>query len=276
VRVHAIKTGTVMVRARQRRGVGAGTVRRLRTMVDREWTEPLPIYAWLIEHPEGLIAVDTGETARVTEPGWFPRWHPYFKLALRFELAPEQEIGPQIEALGLSATDVRWVVLTHLHTDHAGGIAHFPQSEIVISRTEWDDASGFKGQLNGYLPQHRPAWLAPRLLDFGGEPFGPFPHSVPLTEASDVRILATPGHTHGHLSVVLEDGADTVFFAGDTSYDQQLMLDGALDGVAPDERAARTTLERIQALARERPLVYLPTHDPDAGRRLAERVPVSP
>jgi N-acyl homoserine lactone hydrolase len=269
VKVHAIKTGTVAVRTRQRRGVGSGTARRLRTMVDREWSEPLPIYTWLIEHPEGLVVVDTGETARVMQPGWFPRWHPYFKLAVRFDVEPEQEIGPQLQALGHDPADVRWVVLTHLHTDHAGGIPHFPQSEIVITRTEWDDASGFKGKLNGYLPQHRPDWLAPRLID-------PDENGLPLTEAGDLRIVATPGHTNGHVSVVLADGDSTIFFAGDTSYDQQLMLDGAVDGVCPDEEAARATLERIRALAAERPLVYLPTHDPDAARRLAEREPVRP
>ena len=45
--------------------------------MDRNWTDPMPIYAWLIEHPEGLIVVDTGESARVNEPGYPPRWHPY-------------------------------------------------------------------------------------------------------------------------------------------------------------------------------------------------------
>jgi N-acyl homoserine lactone hydrolase len=49
----------------------SGKTRLLRTMLDRNWTEPLPIFAWLIEHPEGLIVVDTGETSRVAEPGYW-------------------------------------------------------------------------------------------------------------------------------------------------------------------------------------------------------------
>ena len=52
----------------------------LNTLLDREWTEPLPIYAFAIEHPEGVIVVDTGETARVAEPGYFPRWQPVLPL----------------------------------------------------------------------------------------------------------------------------------------------------------------------------------------------------
>ncbi len=69
MRIHAIQIGTVAVKTRQRAGVGHGLRRRIFTLTDAAWTEPLPIYAWLIEHPEGLIVVDTGETARATEPG---------------------------------------------------------------------------------------------------------------------------------------------------------------------------------------------------------------
>ena len=46
----------------------------MRTLADKRWTAPLPILAWAIEHPEGLIVVDAGETARATEPGYFPVW----------------------------------------------------------------------------------------------------------------------------------------------------------------------------------------------------------
>ncbi len=62
MKIHAIQTGVVRVRARQREGVGTGTRRRLNTMLDREWTDWLPIYAFAIEHPDGVIVVDTGET----------------------------------------------------------------------------------------------------------------------------------------------------------------------------------------------------------------------
>lgn len=67
MKVHAIQTGTVAVRPRQQRGEGRGAARLARVLMDRSWTDPLPIYAWLIEHPEGLIVVDTGETARVND-----------------------------------------------------------------------------------------------------------------------------------------------------------------------------------------------------------------
>jgi N-acyl homoserine lactone hydrolase len=109
MRIHAIQTGTVAIRERQRAGMGPGPVRALLTLADRRWTEPLPILAWLVEHPDGLIVVDTGETARATEPGYFPGWNPYFRFGARMQLEPGHEIGPQVEALGFSPpTCARW------------------------------------------------------------------------------------------------------------------------------------------------------------------------
>jgi glyoxylase-like metal-dependent hydrolase (beta-lactamase superfamily II) len=271
IRIHAIQTGTVAIKELQRNGEGRAKRSFPRVFADRRWTEPLPILAWVIEHPEGLIVVDTGETARVSEPGYFTRWQPYFRLAVREWIEPEEEIGPQIRRLGLSPDDVRWVVLSHFHTDHAGGLSHFPASEIVCSRIDFEFSQGLLGQARGMLPQRWPVWFSPTLIEPADRPFGPFPQSTALTAAGDVHLLPTPGHTPGHLSVALEDG-DTVFlFAADASYTEQLMLDGVADGVSPDPAAARATLGRIQQLVAERPTVYLPSHDPEAVRRLVER-----
>jgi glyoxylase-like metal-dependent hydrolase (beta-lactamase superfamily II) len=275
VRVHAIQTGTVSIKELQRDGGGRNRRSLPRVFMDRRWTEPLPILAWLIEHPEGLIVVDTGETARVAESGYFPRWHPYFRLGLREWVAPEQEIGPQLRALGFSPGDVRWVVLTHFHTDHAGGLAHFAANEVVSSRIDYRFSRGLLGKARGFLPQHWPQGFAPTLTDFPDAPFGPFPASTTLTAAGDVHLVATPGHTPGHLSVAVDDGETVLFLAGDTSYTEQLMLAGTPDGASPDPGRARQTLARIRQLTAQRPTVYLPTHDPEATTRL-ERGQVTP
>jgi glyoxylase-like metal-dependent hydrolase (beta-lactamase superfamily II) len=268
MRIHALQTGTVLVRERQRRGVGPEPVRRLRTVIDRRWTEALPIYAWLIEHPEGTIVVDTGEIARASEPGYFPRWHPYFRLAVRTQVRPEEELGPRLREHGVEPGDVRWVVLTHLHTDHAGGLGHVAGAEVVVSAEELSLGRGLMGQVRGYLPHRWPDGTRWSPLDFSRRPYGPFPASRPLTAAGDVHLVATPGHTPGHLSVVVEDGARRVILAGDVSYTEQLMLDGAVDGVAPNAKVAAETLARMRELVADGPAAYLPSHDPDSAARL--------
>jgi glyoxylase-like metal-dependent hydrolase (beta-lactamase superfamily II) len=268
MKIHAIQTGTVAVKTKQREGQGAGFRRFLNTLADKEWTDPLPIYTWVIEHPEGIIVVDTGETALAAKPGYFPSWHPYFKLGVREWVQPEQEIGPQLRQLGISSRDIRWVVMTHLHTDHAGGLSHFPDSEIIVSQTEYEIAKGLAGRLRGYPNQHWPDWFSPRLVTFMPTAFGPFPQSLSLTRAGDVNLVPTPGHTPGHLSVIIEDIDQTYFFAGDTSYTEQIMLQQKVDGVAPDEVTAQETLRRVMQYVHQENAVYLPSHDPESGMRL--------
>jgi glyoxylase-like metal-dependent hydrolase (beta-lactamase superfamily II) len=271
MKIHAIQTGTVAIKPRQVEGVGHGTRRQLNMFLDRDWTEPMPIYAFAIEHPEGVIVVDTGETARVKEPGYLPRWHPFYRFGLREWIAPEQEIGPQLQRLGIEPGDVRRVVMTHLHVDHAGGLHNFPNSEILVSRAELELASGWRGRMRGYLNNHFPAWLDPTVVELPTTAYGPFPRSMRLTEAGDVTIVGLEGHTPGHMGVVVEEDDQVVLLAGDSSYNEELMLRGAVDGISPDEAAARLTHERIRALAAAKPTVYLVAHDPQTGERLAQR-----
>lgn len=275
VTIHTIRTGSVRIRANQVRGKGHGPFRLLRTVTGIAWSDWLPIFAWVIEHPEGLIVVDTGETARVSESGYFPAWHPFFRRGLEARVTSADEIGPQLEDRGLDPRQARWVVLTHLHTDHAGGLHHFPNSEILIDPREYTAASGMGGRLRGYLPNRWPAWLCPTFIDFAPVPVGPFEQSMPLTAGGDIVIVPTPGHTVGHVSVVVRTDEVTYFLAGDTSYTEALMLEGHVDGVAPDEDTARDTLRRLRRLAELERLVYLPAHDPASANRLLARRPVT-
>jgi glyoxylase-like metal-dependent hydrolase (beta-lactamase superfamily II) len=274
--IHAIQTGTVALTTAWREGVGHGRRRLLHAITEREWTEPLPIYAFAIEHPDGVIVVDTGEDARASHPGYFAGWHPGLR-AFREQVEPEQEIGPQLERLGIRPADVRWVVLTHLHTDHAGGLHPFPENEILVTRAELEYASGLSGRLRGYVAnKHWPAWFRPTLLELEPEPYGPFSQSLRLTEAGDVTLVPPPGHTPGQMGVLVDNSDHTVFLAGDSSYTEELMLRGKADGVGVDEEAERRTHERIRTFAMATPTVYLVAHDPETGVRLAERRLVHP
>lgn len=183
--------------------------------------EALPVNLFVIRHPAGICLFDTGQTAAAAEPGYFPAWYPFFKLA-RFELDPEEEAGPQLAAAGIASADVRWVVLSHLHTDHAGGVGAFRSGEVLVSREEWARAQGMMGRLRGYLPQHWPEGLLPTLIEFEGGPIGPFDSSYDV--CGDGRVIAVPtgGHTPGHLALLVYSDDSNCFLGGDLaeSYDQ--------------------------------------------------------
>jgi N-acyl homoserine lactone hydrolase len=270
MKLHAIQTGFVRIKTAQVEGRGHGLSRRFAIFTDENWTDWLPTYAWVIDHPEGVIVVDTGQGAHLLESG--KSLHPYVRWEVAFRIDREQEIGPRLRALGIGPRDVKRVVLTHLHMDHDGGLAHFPDSEILVAAGELQTAKGYLGRLRGYLPHRWPSWFDPKPLDLAAEPFGPFTASRRLTQAGDVIAVATPGHTADHISIVVQDGDINYFLAGDTSYNEALMLEGKLDGVSADEQVTMATLDAIRRFALSRPTVYLPTHDPGCADRLANRL----
>lgn len=275
INIHAIETGKVKITENWRIGRGDGITRLKNTLFDSEFTEWLPIFVWVIEHPEGLIVIDTGIPADANQRIWFPPFMPLVQRAAKFKMTPEQEVGPQLRRLGFSADDVRWVVLTHLHQDHDGGLHHFPNAEIIVSRKEWAAAAGFKGRMNGYLNQRWPDWFQPQLIDFDQTPFGSFPSHRTLTKSGDVHLVPTPGHSPGHLSVILVEGDLSFVFAGDASYTENLLIAGKTDGVGPDPQAQQDSHMQILAYAEQNPTIYLPSHDPGSKERLVNRTPIN-
>ena len=132
-------------------------------------------------------------------------------------------------------------------------------------------ARGLAGRMRGYLPHRWPAWFDPVPLHLG-------PKVWPLCAkpaADGSRRCRRGCHAGSHRSIIFrsspQDGDTAYFLAGDTWYDERLMLAGKLDGVSADEQVCTATLDAIRRFTQSRPTVYLPTHDPQAAGRLAKR-----
>jgi glyoxylase-like metal-dependent hydrolase (beta-lactamase superfamily II) len=248
--VRALTTGRVRPKQAER-GV--------RRYLDRAWSDTtLPVNVFVVEHPDGLCVFDAGQTARAAEPGYFPAWYPFFRLA-RFELRPEDEAAPQLRALGWEPEDVRWVVLSHLHTDHVGGLAPFAGADVVVARREWERASGLGGRLRGYLPQHWPEGLTPRLIELDGPPLGPFPATYDIAGDGSLLLVPTPGHTPSHVGMVVQDESRTYLLAGDLAHTR-----AGIRAAAP-QVAAWCEAERVTVLT---------AHDDEASS-LLDRQPAA-
>ena len=266
VEIHPLQTGRLRMKVAQQEPGAAGLAR---VLFSRTWTPWLPILAWAIVHPEGVFVVDTGETAQATRKGYYPRWHPYYRTSLQLDLRPEDEIGPQLRRLSVDpAEDVRAVLLTHFHTDHVGGLGHFPSIRTLAAAESVRATQGLRGRLNGYLPHRLPAGFEPEPLSFGDGPLGPFARSQALTTDGVVRVVPTLGHAPGHVSVVVRAGGLSYFLAGDTSYTQTKLLKREADAVTSTPERMREAQRLVLDFAKQEPLVYLPSHDPHSVERL--------
>ncbi|PWN06201.1 N-acyl homoserine lactonase family protein [Rhodohalobacter mucosus] len=264
--IFPLQTGSVKVKKAQKSREKGGM---LRVLTSEKWTDWLPIYAWLIKHPEGTFVVDTGETSLTSRSGYFPKWHPYYRYAVKMDVSRDDEIDRQLARYNVDSKDVDKVILTHFHTDHAGGLYHFSNSDILVPKSEYQNAKGTIGKLRGYLPQHWKDWFKPDEIEFKKQNYGPFAESYPVTKDGSIMAVPTPGHTPGHLSVVADTGDKKVFLAGDTSYTEQLLINLQPDGVTPDTKQSLDTQMKILKLAEQGPVIYLPSHDPEASRRLS-------
>ncbi|MBA2523147.1 MAG: N-acyl homoserine lactonase family protein [Solirubrobacterales bacterium] len=277
MKITPIQTGQVQIKSRHveaRRD--ARPARILDVLVDREWSPRLPIYCFAIEHPEGLIVVDTGESSHANDPGYQPRWHLFAQKSERRWVEPKEEIAPQMRNLGLDPGAVRWLVMTHMHGDHAGGLEHFKGADVLMSAREAAMAFSRTGPLNGYFNSHYPSWLTPQRLAFDRDPWEGFDASFSLTEDAKIRLVPTPGHTLGHLSVVVEQPDHLVLITADACYSEAALLAGTVDGVAQDEKAHRRSTALLRELCVQHPVVVVPSHDPDGPRRLAETTFTNP
>ena len=216
ISVRRITTGVVRERRRSR---GA-----LRYLIDDWEDEVLPVNAYLVEHPRGRCLFDTGQTAKATAAGYLPGWHPFLRLA-RFELVRADEVGAQLEGDGVAPESIEHVVLSHLHTDHVGGVASFPRAELVVSEAEWRRARGLGGRLRGYVLRDWPADARLRAITFYGPAFGPFARSFDLLGDGTLLVVPTPGHTPGHLSLVVSGSTQTWLLAGDVVHSARELTD---------------------------------------------------
>lgn len=238
-----------------------------------------PCLAFVVRHPTaGPILVDTGFHPDAVAA---PRREFGTLMAIPFRaLKPAREpFDAQLRALGVEPAEVARVVLTHLHLDHASGLRLLPSAEVVCDRREWAATSARAATAKGYVGgQLEPVAgrVAPVDLVADGVPHAGFDRTLDLLGDGSIRLLSTPGHTAGHLSVLLRlAGGRQALLAGDAVYaiDDNLR-DGALPLLVDDVAAYRGSVAQLRRFAADHPdAAIVPTHDPDAWRALADRRP---
>jgi glyoxylase-like metal-dependent hydrolase (beta-lactamase superfamily II) len=227
----------------------------------------VPIPAFLIRHPKaGPILVDTGlHPAVASDPrqnlGRFGTWFS------KPEMNPGDDVPSQLRDRGIDPSSIRLVLMTHLHLDHASGIADFPEATFVVSTAEWLAATkGFLPMTKGY---HRPQYdyaFDFRTLDFDSgnvNSYSTFGRTIDLFGDGSVRLASTPGHSAGHMSVVVRLKDRDMVIAGDAIYaEDQLEPRADLPGRMFDAHRYRRSLQELRLFHTQYPdAVITPGHD---------------
>jgi len=231
-----------------------------------------PVSVALFEHPtEGVVIIDAGfGRATATEPPGYPP-------PLNARLLDIDDVVPLVDVLsdvGLSADDIDQAFLTHLHIDHAGGLADLPGVTVRGAREEWEAGSELR-PLSGYAPQpylgHR---FEPLVFDDG--PVGPFAHTADVFGDGSLVALPAPGHTAGHTMYLVNLPEHSWLFTGDAAW-----IDANwIDGPRPKGFLARTVVEdswklgvgalwRIHWFAQQLGVTVVSGHEPANLERLA-------
>lgn len=252
VKLHVLDTGRVKIHRRQVEPHPRDGLRLLATLIDRHWTEWLSVWSFAVEHPDGLVVVDAGQDPDFVSP-W---WDVYLRVAARFDVDDADRLGSRLTQAGLDQKRVRYHVFTHLHVDHVGA-GPLPGTRVVLNASEWRAASARGGRLRGYM---RPGIRDPETVDGDHDLYGD----------GRIKLVATPGHTAGHQSVLVtpSDGP-RVLITGDAVYSEAALINRTIDGVGVDPGRARASIDRLRALCQEAPTIVAPTHDTESARRVA-------
>lgn len=175
------------------------------------------VYCLLVETEDGLVLVDTGfgldDYAQPT------RLMRLFTWLLGTPCDPEETAARQVTRLGFGLEDVRHIVLTHLHLDHAGGLPDFPQAQVHVFKAEYEAAMRRQGLMGHAYDRthwaHGPRWVLHEECD--GTWFGFDCIRIVDGLSPEILLVPLPGHTPGHCGVAVATPDGWLFHCGDAA-----------------------------------------------------------
>jgi glyoxylase-like metal-dependent hydrolase (beta-lactamase superfamily II) len=235
--------------------------------------------AALLGHPtRGWLLWDAGYHPRM----WDVTRHLPFRLyryATPLRLRADLAAVVQLPRFGLTAADVKQVVLSHFHADHVAGLRDFPTAELWASRSGYADVRGRRGLralLRGFVPALLPKDFERRavlLPDFTGPDLGELGPTYDLFGDGTALLASLPGHARGQLGLLARTDRGPIFFAADACWLSEAFREDRPPHwlthlFIDDTKAMRDTLSRLHRFAASRPDVdVVPSHCPEALRR---------
>jgi N-acyl homoserine lactone hydrolase len=196
----------------------------------------IPVHGFLIKHPQGAGLVDTG-------------------YGTPFELIKDYRpvnasVAAELRKHGVDPSDIRWIINSHLHFDHCGQNAVFPQAPVYLQRSEYENREAYE------TPKQ---WL-----EYAGARFELLDGDAEVVP--EVRVVTTSGHTQGHQSVVVETTGGPAVITGDACWTVE-MFQGKQRPKGPMMDDMPTALQSLERLRQFKPAAVHFCHDKRTWQR---------
>lgn len=231
----------------------------------------IPVGFFVIQHPMGNVLYDTGNNDKIiTDPGY---WGDSFK-ALKPVNTPDVAIDVQLKKIGLTPDDIKYVVVSHMHLDHGGNIAKFPNSTLIIQRAEINYAMFPDEPFTGpFIPGDAWALRAPT----GSSK--PNAMKMVILEDEDMDIFrdgsvivkSSRGHTAGHqMMLVRLPKLGSTILTGDNVYFRENVEKSIPPNLvlAYDPAGIMKAYEWIRFMGASEGADFFTSHDPDAFKAM--------
>ena len=236
----------------------------------------LPVSVYLIEHPKGLILVDTGWHRDMSPEGVYDKAAQIKSLGSRIlynvnqgQIPLGEAVDEQLATMGIKPADIDYVLLTHLDCDHANGLRAVKEAKhIIVAQEELDCA-----RKNGFIRYKKKWWEGVDLqtIEWNGTE-GPAQKSFDLFDDGTVKMINIPGHCDGLCAVKItrEDGKYVLLFS-DGGYATKSWKEMITSGVSLDKEMQRKSLQWIREQSMDANCVEsLATHDTDIKPHVIE------
>lgn len=277
IKIHVLHCGHMLVSEKVPRGNGVSMSNAMHGVFDKkERRVELPVSAYLIEHPQGFVLVDTGWGREISPDGVYDAkavrsqlpaylaafYHPWVG---RGETALEQ-----LAAMGIRPEDLHTVLLTHLDPDHTSGLRSLRNAQRLLLPEEerwWCVRTVYK------LRQPKELWmdLPVETFWFKGTMDGPLWWSYDLFGDETIKLVCLPGHTDGMVGLKIKNGDKFVILTSDAAFSEESWREGLLPGYGFNPKAMKKSLDWVANEAADPNCVaVIANHDPAVKPQVIE------
>jgi len=229
----------------------------------------IPVGFYVVKHAKGNVLFDTGNNDNLIKD---PNWWPAGLQGLKPAMTPEMALDFQLAKIGLKPDDMKYVVVSHMHLDHGGNISKFPNSTIVVQKSEIQNAfwpepgTGGPYVLGDFLPLRAPNSTYPnaqKMIQLEGD--------LDIFGDGSVVVKRWVGHTTGsQMMTVKLKNSGLIILTGDNVYFRENVEKSIAPNLvlAYDPAGIYRAYEWIRMMMATQKADYFTAHDPDAFKAM--------